>query len=46
MGNKGLAKDWKTFKGNVKSYEMKIRTPDGEIHAIEFRGMPERINSH
>jgi len=30
--------------GNVQSYEIRIRTPDGKLHAVEFRGMPDSIN--
>jgi len=34
-----------TLKGNVRPYEIKIRTPDGRLHAVEFRGMPAKINN-
>jgi len=34
-----------TLKGNVRPYEIKIRTPDGRLHAVEFRGMPAEINN-
>lgn len=31
--------------GRVRPYEIKIRTPDGVIHSVEFRGVPVGINN-
>src|SRR5690606_25105616 len=31
--------------GRVRPYEIKIRTPDGVIHTVEYRGVPVGINN-
>lgn len=31
--------------GRVLTYEMKIKAPDGDVHAVEYRGMPVGVNN-
>ena len=31
--------------GKVKTYEIKIKSPDGEVHTVEYRGAPMGVNN-
>lgn len=46
-GTSGTVNAMQTHKtdGRVRMYEMKIKTPDGEIHTIEYRGAPVGVNN-
>ncbi|HAW22383.1 co-regulatory protein PtrA N-terminal domain-containing protein [Stutzerimonas stutzeri] len=34
-----------TTNGKVRTYEMKVRTPDGKIHAVEYLGAPIGVDN-
>jgi uncharacterized membrane protein YkoI len=46
-GTSGTVNAMQTHKtdGRVRMYEMKIKTPDGEVHTIEYRGAPVGVNN-
>jgi uncharacterized membrane protein YkoI len=41
-GTAGTTRAMQTYvtDGRVKTYEMKIKAPDGEVHTVEYRGAP------
>ena len=33
------------YNGRAQTFEIKIKTPDGVIHVVEFRGLPIGLNN-
>lgn len=46
-GTTGTVAAMQTYRtnGGVQTYEMKIKTPDGEVHTVEYRGVPIGVNN-
>jgi hypothetical protein len=46
-GTAGTTGAMQTYRanGHVRAYEMKIETPDGEVHTVEYRGAPVGVNN-
>jgi hypothetical protein len=43
-GTTGMIQTYRT-NGNVQTYEIKIKTPDGNIHTVEYLGAPVGVNN-
>jgi len=43
-GTIGMIQSYRT-NGKVQTYEMKVKTPDGKIHTVEFLSAPVGINN-
>lgn len=43
-GTTGAIQSYAT-DGRVKTYEIKIKSPDGEVHTFEYRGAPMGVNN-
>jgi uncharacterized membrane protein YkoI len=46
-GTAGTTDAMQTYStnGQVWTYEMKVETPDGKVHAVEYRGIPVGVNN-
>jgi hypothetical protein len=43
-GTTGMIQDYRT-SAKVQTYEMKVKTPDGKIHTVEYLGTPVGVNN-
>merc|ERR1711964_861457 len=43
-GTTGMIQTYRT-NGNVQTYAIKIKTPDGSIHTVEYLGAPVGVNN-
>ncbi|WP_425221473.1 co-regulatory protein PtrA N-terminal domain-containing protein [Pseudomonas sp.] len=43
-GTTGMIQSYRT-NSKVQTYEMKVKTPDGEIHTVEFLSAPVGVNN-